>query len=305
MKVRILKNFEPILTINKIAMDKMKEYIDQSKLEIGWLGCAERTKEGYCIDDVFLFEQEVHSTTTEITTEGLNNFAMELMSEENGLEKWNNMRVWGHSHVNMTTSPSSQDEKQMDLFIENPNDFFIRIIGNKKGSFKIDIWDFELGLIYEDMNYTISYEKEVEEQVSILNKQIKILQEKLKNLLIPNQDLKKEIEKEIKSKVSEKTYTNKYKNYSTSYSNWYTKSSKKKENQSVIVENKAQEVYDALTEEEKYTLMENIEYGGTSIDLLSGYDLSLYESYELDSLIEEYFMSKDKQECFNEWGEWY
>ena len=23
------------------------------------------------------------------------------------------------------------------------------------------------------------------------------------------------------------------------------------------------------------------------------------------ALIEEYFMSKDKQNCFNEWGEWY
>ena len=305
MKVRILKDFEPNLTINKIAMDKMKEYIDQSKLEIGWLGCAERTKEGYYIDDVFLFEQEVHSTTTEITTEGLNNFAMELMAEENGLEKWNNMRVWGHSHVNMTTSPSSQDEKQMDLFIENPNDFFIRIIGNKKGSFKIDIWDFELGLIYEDINYTISYEEEIAEEVSVLNKQIKFLQEKLKNLLIPNQNLKKDIEKEIKNKVSEKTYTNKYKNYSTSYSNWYGKQDKKKENPSIIVEDRAQRVYEDLTEEEKHYLMENIELGGTSLDLLEEYDLSLYESYELDALIEDYFMSKDKQNCFNEWGEWY
>ena len=120
MSVKLMKGFEPKIFINVNAMNKMKEYIRQSSLEIGWLGtCEKLDNSSYYIGDVFLFKQEVHATTTEITTEGLSEFAMELLSTNDGIEIWNNMKVWGHSHVNMGTSPSSQDDKQIEVFAEN------------------------------------------------------------------------------------------------------------------------------------------------------------------------------------------
>ena len=73
MNVKMIKGFMPKVYINNNAMNKMQEYIRQCDNEIGWLGCAEKIDGAYHITDVFLFEQEVHSTTTEITTEGLNN----------------------------------------------------------------------------------------------------------------------------------------------------------------------------------------------------------------------------------------
>lgn len=303
MKVKAIKGFSPTVTISKIAMDKMLEYIHQSNLEIGWLGCAEHTDKGYHISDVFLFKQEVHSTTTEITTEGLSEFAMELMQDENGVEKWNNMRVWGHSHVNMTTFASGQDEKQMDLFIENSNDFFIRIIANKKEDFKIDIWDFNRGVIYEDMEYIVEYGEEISNQIGVLKKQIEMLKERINALIGTEPTLKDEIANEIKQKVTEKKYTN-YKGYGANHkynSDWWNNN---KKNEANIKRKGVEEIFDELSDTEIYMAMEMIELGGTSIDVLEDHDLTIYESYELDALIEEY-VEKEKEDYYTTLQEWY
>ena len=92
MNIKMMRGFEPIVEINNIALQKMNEYTNQSNEEIGWLGTARKLEDKhYIIDDVFLFRQEVHSTTTEITVEGLSEFCQELMMRENGMEIWNNM----------------------------------------------------------------------------------------------------------------------------------------------------------------------------------------------------------------------
>ena len=208
MNVKLIKGYMPELYIYNDAMNKMEEYIRQSDLEIGWLGCATKEDGNYYIEDVFLFKQEVHSTTTEITTEGLNEFAMEILQEEDGMEKWNNMRVWGHSHVNMSTHPSSQDESQMDLFLENTNEFFIRIIANKKGDYNISIYDYEVGICYEKVPYKIYYDRDVEQTVQTITNQIKILKARLEELVSPSKEMVEGITQEIKDKVKKKTYTN-------------------------------------------------------------------------------------------------
>lgn len=295
MKVKLIKGYTPELIIDKIALDKMLEYIHQSKLEIGWLGSAERIEEGYFLNDVFLFKQEVHSTTTEITTEGLSEFSMELLQEEDGIEKWNNMRVWGHSHVDMSTSPSSQDEKQMDLFLENPNDFFIRIIGNKKEHLKIDIWDFESGVIYEDMDYKVSYDEEILNQIKTLNEEIEFLKKEINSLLDTTELTKKTIENEIKDKVTEKKYT-----YNT-YNSW--NKNKKKENLSVKKD--IREIFENLSYPELYMIYENYEDGGTASDILDEYDLTINESVELDYMVIEYFEKCENAPSYDMWDKWY
>lgn len=297
MNTKIIKGCEPKLYIDNVALDKMKEYIRQSSLEIGWLGTAERVgNKKYMITDVFLFKQEVHSTTTEITPEGLSEFAMELMQQDNGMEIWNNMRVWGHSHVNMSTSPSGQDDKQMETFLENENEFFIRIIGNKKNEFKIDIYDYNIGVMYENMKFDVVYDENIQEKIETITNQINILSAKLNELTMVSNDLVKEVELDIKEKVKKKefkTWTNN--NTNTWQDNWYDYSgytnthSKKKETKEKV--EKVEDVsyfFDTLSEREVFQLMEHIDQGGTSQELLDGYDLGLYGSYELDELVEEY-----------------
>lgn len=295
MNTKIIKGCEPKLYINDIALNKMKEYIRQSSLEIGWLGTAEKVgMKKYMITDVFLFKQEVHSTTTEITPEGLSEFAMELMNEKNGVEIWNNMRVWGHSHVNMSTSPSSQDDKQMETFLENENEFFIRIIGNKKNEFKIDIYDYNIGVMYENMKFEVVYEEDIREKIETITNQINILSSRLNELTKISDDLIKEVTEDIKLKVKKKEVKTWKSSSNTSYQNsWYDYSgygsshSKKNEKKVEKVED-VNNFFDNLSEREVFQLMEYIEQGGTSQDLLDKHDLGLYGSYELDELVENY-----------------
>lgn len=295
MNVKPLKNFIPKIYISDLALNKMNEYIEQCSLEIGWLGCAERLENGIYISDVFLFKQEVHSATTEITTEGLNEFAMELMNTcEDGMEIWNNMRVWGHSHVNMPTSPSGQDDKQIEVFMENDNDFFIRIIGNKKGELRIDLYDFKVGIQYSELPYDVIYDKEKDEKIRTISNQIRLLRERLDDILKPEESLVKSINKEIASKVSEKKEvfsTGKYDAYGYAYNGYYGNCGKTYTTQSTKKEADTQKIIaylNSLPDEEIFELMLAIETGSTSAEMLNVQGFTIYDYIELDDLIEEY-----------------
>jgi len=163
------------------ARNKMEIYCDLSEGEIGWLAYVEKfDKQGFLITDCALLKQEVHSTTTEITAEGL-------------LEFWNStppdrqsqIKLWGHSHVNMSPSPSGQDDSQMDYF-KDGNPWFIRLITNKKREYHIDIYDYENGI------------------------KVHMDQADLKTYNPGAEDLRKSIEEEIKLKVKKKEYTSSY-----------------------------------------------------------------------------------------------
>jgi len=165
------------LYILPLARQKMEMYCDLSDGEIGWLAYVEQfDKQGFLITDCALLKQEVHATTTEITAEGL-------------LEFWNNtapeqqskIKLWGHSHVNMSPSPSGQDDSQMEYF-KDGNPWFIRLITNKKREYHIDIYDYEHGV------------------------KIHMDQADLKDYNPGATELRKTIEEEIKEKVSKKEY---------------------------------------------------------------------------------------------------
>ena len=84
----------------------------------------------------------------------------------------------GHSHVNMSTSPSGQDDKQMEVFADSNDDFFIRIITNKQGNLRLDIYDFESGIIYEQLKYIPNY-GEKEEVIRTIQTKIQEYKKKL------------------------------------------------------------------------------------------------------------------------------
>ena len=302
MNVKLMDRFAPKISINLNAMNKMKEYVRQSDLEIGWLGTSRRVGNVFYIDDVFLFRQEVHATTTEITTEGLNEFAMDLLYEENGVEIWNNMKVWGHSHVNMPTSPSGQDDKQIEVFAENAEDFFIRIIANKSGDFRIDLYDFTTGVIYEKLPYEISYGADTE-IIESLYRKIAEIEEMICTRIDPNEELINSIKLEIGDKVTKKTY-NVNKNNVTTCSNWwsdytdyngYGNYSKKNEKTSVKEEeNKVLEIFDSLEPEDIFECMFYINSGMGVMDYL-GVFLTQDEEIDLEILIESYCKDNENQ----------
>ena len=226
--VKVLERFMPLVIISKEALIKMQLYVEGCSNEIGWLGTAIKNNDNiFFIDDVFLFEQDVHSTTTEITPEGLTAFAEELLQQPNGVEIWNNIKVWGHSHVNMSTFPSTQDDKQMETFSEGGHPWFLRIIANKKGDITIDLYDYEHGIIYSNLPWweeVSDAEREIEKQITELKKQLANI-----NLSII-ETLKPSIADEIKQKVKFKTQVIGFNNFNNNYAynnmwdDWYNQS---------------------------------------------------------------------------------
>lgn len=168
------------------ARAKMEMYCELCAKEIGWLGFVKKCPgAGYLITDVVLLKQEVHATTTEIDPAALLDFWAQTPVEQQA-----DIKLWGHSHVNMSPSPSGQDDSQMDYF-KDGNDWFIRLITNKKGDMNITIYDFANGVeIHDDKLYTYN-PKRVE--------------------------LREQIEAEIKEKVTEKKYTPPAKTTTPSY----------------------------------------------------------------------------------------
>lgn len=158
------------------ARTKMELYCALCEKEIGWLGFVKRYEDNsFLIEDVVLLKQEVHATTTEIDPTALLDFW-----GQTPVEKQPDIKLWGHSHVNMAPNPSGQDDNQMSYFRDG-NPWFIRLITNKKGDINITIYDYANGYeIHSEELYTYD----------------------------PNRlELKKAIMEEMKEKVTEKTYT--------------------------------------------------------------------------------------------------
>lgn len=224
--VNVLEKCLPEIVISKDALIKMRIYTDECDKEIGWLGTAYKIKDNdgeyIYVDDVFLFKQDVHSTTTEITTEGLSDFAENLIQQENGIEIWNNMKLWGHSHVNMSTYASKQDDDQMETFKECDFDWFIRIIANKKEEIKVDLYNYKQGIIYNNIPWQEAMSKE-EENLYI---QIRELQNKLEELNSTiykkyEEEIKEEIEKKVNNKIVVRYITNTKNKKNTYYRGYY------------------------------------------------------------------------------------
>lgn len=162
---------EPTIFVTPLAMHKMRYYIDNTSTEIGWLGYVQRYENDvYLIEDVFLVKQQVHSATTELDADALGSLATDLIKQgDKGIALYNKIRLWGHSHVNMSTSPSGQDDKQMEEF--GTADFYIRLIGNKKGEWNVCLYDYEKNILWSKLEMQIYYEVDIDD--TILEQEIK------------------------------------------------------------------------------------------------------------------------------------
>lgn len=147
----------PKFFITPEALGTMAVYVEETDTEVGWLGRVKRLdseEEAYLCDKVYLLRQKVHGATTEITPEGLFEFASEL-EKSNSIEDLEHILLWGHSHVKMSTSASGQDDDQIKLFEENNSPVFFRVIANKLGSFDVTFYDFKKDLEVQHLPWEI------------------------------------------------------------------------------------------------------------------------------------------------------
>lgn len=150
----LLKRFvEPKIFITPETYGDMLAIAENSGAdEIGWLGTvAELGGGGYLINGIYLPAQSVHGATCELTEEGIGELFTELATSD--FAACEKMHFWGHVHPGNSTSPSGQDESQMNQF--SHNDWFIRGIFGRGGRAEFTFFDFKNGVRWNDVPWAI------------------------------------------------------------------------------------------------------------------------------------------------------
>lgn len=138
------------------AWRKMQALISDFDKEVAWHGVAYRdndeTKDNYYISDILVYPQEVTGATVNTDQE---KYEMWLMSHED--EVFNNIRMQGHSHVNMGVNPSSVDTSLYDRLLDQLDDdmFYIFMIWNKKKDKMVKIYDLKKNVLFDTADVTV------------------------------------------------------------------------------------------------------------------------------------------------------
>lgn len=143
-------NEKATLYFDPLAWRKMLALVKEFDKEVAWHGVAYRgddeTKNEYYITDILVYPQKVTGATVNTDQE---KYEMWLMQHED--EVFNNIRMQGHSHVNMGTTPSGVDETHQAKILEQLEDdmFYIFLIWNKSNSKFIKIYDLKKNILFE------------------------------------------------------------------------------------------------------------------------------------------------------------
>lgn len=137
------------------AWQKMQALIKGFNKEVAWHGLAYRGEDGkdeYYITDILVYPQEVTGATVN-TDQG--KYQTWLMEHEDDV--FNNIRMQGHSHVNMGVTPSGVDNSLYERILEQLDDemFYIFLIYNKKGDKTFKIYDLAKNILFETGDVTV------------------------------------------------------------------------------------------------------------------------------------------------------
>lgn len=160
-KINFTKTFGTIqrkatLYFTELAYLKMLTLVREFDKEVAWHGIANRCEDeedAYIISDIMVYPQEVTGTTV---TPDQEKYQMWLMNHDD--EVFNNIRMQGHSHVNMGTTPSGVDTAWYDEILAQLEDdmFYIFLIWNKWNEKTIKIYDLAKNVLFETADVTIS-----------------------------------------------------------------------------------------------------------------------------------------------------
>ena len=156
------------LHFTEIAWMKMKALIREFSTEVAWHGIAYRdedeTKDDYYITDILVYPQKVTGGNVETDQEKYQTWLYSLEDEQ-----FNNVRMQGHSHVNMDTSPSAVDLAHQAKIIGQLEDdmFYIFMIWNKSDSKNIKIYDLRKNVLFEKNATTNDVDVVISEEIGI------------------------------------------------------------------------------------------------------------------------------------------
>lgn len=161
-KINFQKSFEDTKCKAKVYLSQ-KAWIKTNALlkkfdkEVAWHGVARRSdnpdEHTYFIDDIIVYPQTVTGVTVEMDTEAYAQWIMDNIEDD----RFNNICMQAHSHVNMGTTPSSTDLTHQEEILEmlSSDGFYIFMIWNKSLSINTKIYDMKKNLMFENSDVTV------------------------------------------------------------------------------------------------------------------------------------------------------
>lgn len=148
------------IIFTEIAWNKMQELVHQSSKEIGWHGYITRgdQENTWVVYDIVVFPQTVTSMTVTPDADEFAKWQMERMKDES--LDFNEMKMHGHSHVNMNVSPSGTDTTYQEDILKNlrEDDYYLFLIINKKGDIWAQLYDTKNWIRYDKTDLIITHE---------------------------------------------------------------------------------------------------------------------------------------------------
>ena len=141
--------------ITPTAWMKMQTLVMGYNKEVGWFGTCERVSQNeYRIKDILIFPQYTSGCFVDDERDDPLEFRkwLDTLSDED----YNSRRLWGHSHVNMGTSPSGTDNDMFKRFAHTScapgcdNNFAICLILNKRCDMYWWVYDGETNKEYNN-----------------------------------------------------------------------------------------------------------------------------------------------------------
>lgn len=150
-------NDEATIYFTTLAWAKMCHLIMGFDSEVGWHGIARKVGNvgcNYIIDDILVYPQDVSGVTVEMNDD------YDLWSSKLSNEEFNNLRMQGHSHVNMGVTPSGTDtkgNKEILSAMADTDSFYIFMIWNKKLERNIKIYDMAENVLFENSDIDVKF----------------------------------------------------------------------------------------------------------------------------------------------------
>lgn len=148
-----------IISFTELAYLKMVTLVREFDDEVAWHGTVEKKKSEdgkseYIVKDILVYPQEVTGATVTTDQERYEKWLYEDQDDE----VFNSIRMQGHSHVNMGTTPSSTDKELYSKILDQLDDsmFYIFLIWNKKNEKTVMIYDLEDNTLYENGDVSIN-----------------------------------------------------------------------------------------------------------------------------------------------------
>ena len=144
----------PKIVIKHQVYNKIRAYADLCNNEISALGTVRVYDNTIYINNIFLFNQKVNGTTTEICQNDLSKFIYQCVKEDIDPSS---LKLWWHSHVNMDVFWSPTDQNTIGKFSK---EWMVSIVSNKQDKFKVRLDIFSpIRITLDDLPFTVEYNK--------------------------------------------------------------------------------------------------------------------------------------------------